>query len=202
MADRLQPRDAKEVEAAVQWVLAEGKALELVGAGLEARHRPAGADRPYARSLHAHGSDALRARRAGAVRQGRYAARRDRGAGGREGPAARLRADGLRPDPRRRRRYHRRRAGGESVRSAPDQGGRRARPFPRLLGRVRARRDLQIGGPGGEERHRLRSLQADGWLLGHARGDDRGDHQDAAQARDGGDAWWCAVSSRARRLRR
>src|SRR6202163_4312613 len=33
MADNLKPRDAKEVEAAVQWALAEGKALELVGHG-------------------------------------------------------------------------------------------------------------------------------------------------------------------------
>ena len=35
---------------------------------------------------------------------------------------------------------------------------------------VRPRRDLQVGRPGGEERHRLRPLQADGGLLGHARG--------------------------------
>ena len=33
MADTLQPRDAKDVEAAVQWALAEGKALELTGQG-------------------------------------------------------------------------------------------------------------------------------------------------------------------------
>jgi glycolate oxidase FAD binding subunit len=33
MADTLQPRDAKDVEAAVQWVLAEGKATEIVGHG-------------------------------------------------------------------------------------------------------------------------------------------------------------------------
>src|SRR6476660_6646936 len=33
MADTLQPRDAKEVEAAVQWLLAEGKAAEIVGHG-------------------------------------------------------------------------------------------------------------------------------------------------------------------------
>lgn len=33
MADTLQPRDAKEVEVAVQWVLAEGKAAEIVGHG-------------------------------------------------------------------------------------------------------------------------------------------------------------------------
>jgi glycolate oxidase FAD binding subunit len=33
MADVLKPRDAKEVEAAVQWALADGKALEVVGGG-------------------------------------------------------------------------------------------------------------------------------------------------------------------------
>jgi len=33
MADILQPRDAKDVEAAVSWALAEGKALEVAGAG-------------------------------------------------------------------------------------------------------------------------------------------------------------------------
>src|SRR3954454_22629074 len=33
MADTLQPRNAKEVEAAVQWLLAEGKAAEIVGHG-------------------------------------------------------------------------------------------------------------------------------------------------------------------------
>ena len=33
MADTLLPRDAKEVEAAVQWLLAEGKAAEIVGRG-------------------------------------------------------------------------------------------------------------------------------------------------------------------------
>jgi glycolate oxidase FAD binding subunit len=33
MSDVLKPRDAKEVEAAVQWAAAEGKAVELVGSG-------------------------------------------------------------------------------------------------------------------------------------------------------------------------
>jgi glycolate oxidase FAD binding subunit len=45
MADRLQPRDGKDVEAAVQWALAEGKALELVGHGSKrAIGRPAQTD--------------------------------------------------------------------------------------------------------------------------------------------------------------
>src|ERR1700704_2023119 len=45
MADNLKPRDAKDVEAAVQWALAEGKALELVGHGSKrAIGRPAQTD--------------------------------------------------------------------------------------------------------------------------------------------------------------
>src|SRR5262245_23046537 len=45
MADTLKPRDAKDVEAAVQWALSEGKALELVGQGSKrAVGRPAQTD--------------------------------------------------------------------------------------------------------------------------------------------------------------
>src|SRR5436305_7708232 len=33
MTDILKPRDGKDVEAAVQWALAEGKTLEIVGHG-------------------------------------------------------------------------------------------------------------------------------------------------------------------------
>jgi glycolate oxidase FAD binding subunit len=45
MADTLKPRDGKEVEAAVQWALAEGKAMEIVGHGSKrAIGRPAQTD--------------------------------------------------------------------------------------------------------------------------------------------------------------
>jgi glycolate oxidase FAD binding subunit len=45
MADHLKPRDAKEVEAAVQWALAEGRAIELIGQGSKrALGRPAQTD--------------------------------------------------------------------------------------------------------------------------------------------------------------
>ncbi len=45
MTDILKPRDAKDVEAAVQWALAEGKALEVVGQGSKrAIGRPAQTD--------------------------------------------------------------------------------------------------------------------------------------------------------------
>ena len=51
---------------------------------------------------------------------------------------------------------------------------------------LRARRDLQVRRPRGEERHRLRSLQGAGRLVRHARRDDRRDDQDAAEAGDRG----------------
>jgi glycolate oxidase FAD binding subunit len=45
MPDKLRPRDAKEVEAALQWALAEGRALELIGQGSKrAIGRPAQSD--------------------------------------------------------------------------------------------------------------------------------------------------------------
>jgi glycolate oxidase FAD binding subunit len=45
MPDNLKPRDAKDVEAAVQWALAEGKALEVIGHGSKrAIGRPAQTD--------------------------------------------------------------------------------------------------------------------------------------------------------------
>ncbi len=45
MSDTLKPRDGKDVEAAVQWALAEGRALELVGQGSKrALGRPAQTD--------------------------------------------------------------------------------------------------------------------------------------------------------------
>src|SRR5713101_3331854 len=45
MSGTLKPRDTKDVEAAVQWAVAEGKALELVGHGSKrALGRPAQTD--------------------------------------------------------------------------------------------------------------------------------------------------------------
>ena len=43
MADNLKPRDAAEVEQAVNWAMAGGKTLEIVGHGSQARDRPGGA---------------------------------------------------------------------------------------------------------------------------------------------------------------
>ena len=45
MADTLHPRDAKDVEAAVQWALAQKKSLEIVGHGTKrSLGRPAQVD--------------------------------------------------------------------------------------------------------------------------------------------------------------
>src|SRR3954454_21316894 len=45
MTDTLKPRDAKDVEDAVQWALGQGKALEIVGQGSKrAIGRPAQTD--------------------------------------------------------------------------------------------------------------------------------------------------------------
>ena len=166
-------------------------------AGHEARHRPRRAMGPEPRPVGPFGRHALRAGGTGSVRQGRHADRRDRGAACQEQSGARVRADGLRPGVRRgtRPRHHRRDAGREPLRPAPHQGGRGARPFPRLHRGVGARRDLQVGRPRGEERHRLRPLQAAGRLLRHARGDDRCHREGAAARRDRAD---CA-GARARR---
>ena len=71
-------------------------------------------------------------------------------------------------------RHDRRRARRQPLRPAPDQGRRRARSFSRRSARCRAAARPSSRRPRGEERHRLRPLQADGRLLGHARGHDRG----------------------------
>ena len=79
----LKPRDAAEVEQAIHWALAGGKALEIVGRGSKrAIGRPAQWDATLDLSglVRRH---ALRAGGAGALGQGRHAARRDRGAASR-----------------------------------------------------------------------------------------------------------------------
>ena len=128
MADTLQPGDAKDVEAAVQWMLAEGKAAEIVGHGSKrAIGRPAQTDvtldlsalsgvmlyEPEELVLSAKAGDA---------------AGRDRSPGGEPGPATRVRAHGLRDHSRRGRRPRddRGRPGGKSLGPAPHQGRCRA----------------------------------------------------------------------------
>ena len=81
----------------------------------------------------------------------------------------------------------RRRHRDEPRRPAPHQGRRGARPFPRRHGGDGPRRDHQVRRPRGEERHRLRHVQAHRRLLRHAGGDDRCDAEGAAQGRNRGD---------------
>ena len=189
MTDALKARDGKDVEDAVRWALAEGKTLEVVGRGTKrALGRPSQSDltldlsgltgvtlyEPEELVLSAKAGTPLAEIEALVRDKGQQLAFEPMDYGPILGGAGR-------------RRLARRRARGQSVGPAADQGRRRARPFPRLLGGVRPRRDLQVRRPRGEERHRLRSLQAAGRLVRHARGDDRGDHQDAAAAGDRGD---------------
>ena len=79
--------------------------------------------------------------------------------------------------------HDRRRVRLQSRRSAPDQGRRRARPLPWRAGGHRARRSDQVRRASGQERHRLRSVQAVRRQLRHARCHDRGDLQGAAGGR-------------------
>ncbi len=67
--------------------------------------------------------------------------------------------------------------------SAPYPPRRRARPFPGLSRRLRTRRAVQGGRPRRQERDGLRSAEAHGGLLRHARGAYRGDAESAAVAR-------------------
>ena len=104
MADTLQPRDAKDVEAAVQWVLAEGKAAEIVGHGSKrAIGRPAKTDLTLDLSALS-GITLYEPEELCALGESRDAAGRDRSLGRGQGPATGVRAPGLRDPARRRRR--------------------------------------------------------------------------------------------------
>ena len=167
--------------------LAAEEPLELVAGGTKR-----GLGRPLqlpriARSVAARRHSRLPAERAGADRRRGDAARRDRGRArrgrGRCSPSSRpigarfwrhrRRGDA---DPGRHARLQPRRArGGSRPGAARDH-------FLGFRGGQRPRRSLQIGRQGGQERHRLRSLQADGRLLRHARRARGGDGQGAAAA--------------------
>ena len=89
-------------------------------------------------------------------------------------------------------RHHRRHDRRRTGRAAPHQGRRRARSSARRACGVRFRRQLQGRRQGGEERHRLRPLQAAGGVVGHARGHDGGDVEGDAAARERTHAGCCA----------
>ena len=80
MTDTLKPRDGKDVEAAVQWALAEGKPLEIVGQGSKRGiGRPAQTDLTLDLS-GLSGVTLYEPEELVLSAQGRHAARRDRGA--------------------------------------------------------------------------------------------------------------------------
>ena len=81
-----------------------------------------------------------------------------------------------------RHRHHRRHDRRRPRRSAPHQGRRRPRPSAGRACGVRFRRQFQDRRPGGEERHRLRSLQIAGGVVGHACGHDGSDAEGDAEA--------------------
>ena len=205
MADALQPQDHKQVEDAVQWALAEGKALEIVGRGSKrALGRPSQSDltldlsalkgvtlyEPEELVLSAKAGTPLAEIEALVDAKGQQLAFEPMDCGPLLGGAAG-------------RRHDRRRVSGRPRRPAPHQGRLGARSFPRRECGVGPRRNLQVRRPRGEERHRLRPLQADGGLVRHAGGDDRGDRQGAAKAGDrGNDADAHRPRRRPRRCRR
>ena len=92
-------------------------------------------------------------------------------------------------------RHHRRHDRRRPRRSAPHQGRRRPRSSSGRAWRVRLRREFQGRRAGGEERHRLRSLQIAGGILGHAGGDDGSDAEGDAAARERAHAGACEGST-------
>src|SRR6185437_3954934 len=151
MADTLKPRDAKEVEDAVRWALGNGKALEVAGQGTKrAIGRPSQTDltldlsglsgvtlyEPAELVLSAQAGTPLAEIEALLDNNNQQLAFEpmDYGPllGGGAGHA---------------RRHYR----GQSVGSAPHQGRRCARPFPRRHMRDRAWRNHQVGRSRGEE---------------------------------------------------
>ena len=99
-ADHLKPREAAEVEQAIQWALAGGKTLEVVGRGSK---RAIGRAAQWDATLDLSGLSGVTLYEPEELvlsAQGRHAACRDRSAGRRQRAGARLRADGLWPRPR------------------------------------------------------------------------------------------------------
>ena len=201
--DIQKPRDEDEVLAAVRDALEDERPVEILGHGIEARARAPGQGHGADRHQRPDRHHAVRTLRAGDDRAAGHADGRYRQAARREPPGARLRADGpFQALARQFDRHARRHGGGQCRRPAPHQGRRRARPRARLPRRVRPGRDLQVGRPGDEERHRLRPVEARRRLLRHARGADRDLDQGAAARRDRADPSCCTASTRRRRWRR
>ena len=181
--DTLKVRDAKDVEEVVRAAIASDQPLEIIGHGTKrAIGHPmatnAVLDLSALNAVSAYEPNELIITvQAGAPARRRAVADRF------QEPAIRLRADGhLRAAGRVRQRHHRRHDRRGARRSPPHQGRRRARSSARRACGVRLRRQFQDRGQGGEERHRLRSLQAAGGVVGHAGGHDGSDPQSDAEA--------------------
>ncbi len=205
MSDALKPRDGKDVEAAVQWALAEGKTLEVVGQGSK---RGIGRAAQWDLSLDLSDlsgvtlyepEELVLSAKAGtpiAEIETLLAANNQELAfepmdyGPVFGAATRGRGT----------------IGGTLA--ANLSGPRRIKAgaardhFLGCHGGVGPRRDLQVGRARGEERHRLRPLQAAGRLLRHARGDDGRDGQGPAARRNRSRPCWCSGSTMRRRSAR
>src|ERR1051326_4434904 len=154
MVDSLKPREAGDVEAAIQWALAGGKTLEVAGRGTK---RAIGRAAQWDATLDLSGLSGvtlyepeelvLSAKAGTAAGRHESVVRQEQ-----TGPA--VGADGLRAGARHpaRRRHDRRRDCRQPVGPAADQSRRRARSFPRLQRGVGPRRDLQVRRPRREER--------------------------------------------------
>ena len=178
------PADAGQLRELVAWAVAEERPLEIAGQRHQADPRPAGRGRaPGRASPVLVGHHPLRARRAGHVGRRRHAARPDRGRARRARPGAGVRARRLWCPARRRpgRADDRRGVRLQPRRAAPAQGRSGARPPAGPALRHRPRPAGQDRRPRGQERHRLRPVQAADRLLRHAGGADPGHLQgDAA----------------------
>ena len=197
MSDALKPRDGKDVEAAVQWALAEGKTLEVIGQGTK---RGIGRAAQWDLSLDLSDLSGVTLYEPEELVLSAKAGT----------PIAEIEAllarnnQELAFEPM---------DYGPVFGAAPGRGTIGGTLAANLSGprRIKAgaardhflgftavsgpRRDLQVGRPRGEERHRLRPLQAAGRLVRHARGDDRRHREGAAARRDRADR----AGARARR---
>ena len=181
-------RTPGETAEAVAWAAAEGDSLEIVAGGTQARARAADEDRssfstcrgltgivayePAELVLTARPGEPLAAIERRARRRSGRCWRSSRRTGARfsarEGEPTLGGVDRLQPR-----------------RAAARARGLGARLRPRLFRRERLRRDLEGRRQGGQERHRLRHVQAAGGRLRHAVGADRGHAQGDAEAGDG-----------------
>ena len=175
MTETLRPETPEHVLDLVTWALDGGRALDISGTGSKAGFgRPVEAEQRLQLAALT-GITLYEPAELVLARPGRDAARRDRDRAASPPPATCLRAGGSgralgrSRHPRQRGREHRRRRCLQPGGSAAHQGGGGARPRTRLPRRERPRRGVQVGGARGQERDRLRPLEADRRLVRHPR---------------------------------